>query len=135
MSISRKLKDGLRYKAVSTTYLADFFGITIQAIRNKFVRGSFSVEDLIIYAESLDYEVVLQSKGYENDGGFQVKLGTDDIPEESAERIKTVKTARSKARQHEIEAELQKMTPAEREALLKKVMGLAGDEKNGKDIE
>lgn len=47
MGVSEKLKAALSLKGKKSIELASYYGISPQSMRNKFSRGSFSVEDLI----------------------------------------------------------------------------------------
>lgn len=53
MSVTNKMRALLNVKGKKPQDLADCLGISIQAVRNKFTRGSFSASDLIKVSEYL----------------------------------------------------------------------------------
>lgn len=57
MAISDKLRALLALRGKKSTDLATYYGITPQAMRNKFSRGSFSADDLIKMAMFLGAEL------------------------------------------------------------------------------
>ncbi len=57
MAVSDKVKALLNLKGKKIIDLAEYFGMTQQAMRNKLSRGSFSAEDLIRIATFLDAEL------------------------------------------------------------------------------
>jgi len=57
MAISDKLRALLALKGMKSSDLATYFGISPQAMRNKFSRGSFSADDLIKIASFLGAEL------------------------------------------------------------------------------
>lgn len=57
MAIADKLRALLALKGKKSTDLAAYYGITPQAMRNKFSRGSFSADDLIKMAMFLGAEL------------------------------------------------------------------------------
>ena len=54
MSISNKVKGIMSYKGKKSYELAEYFGISAPAMRNKMSRDSFSAEDLIKIADFLN---------------------------------------------------------------------------------
>ncbi|MPM26494.1 hypothetical protein SDC9_72997 [bioreactor metagenome] len=57
MAISDKLRALLALSGKKSTDLAGYFGISPQAMRNKFSRGSFSADDLIKISVFLDLDL------------------------------------------------------------------------------
>ncbi len=51
MSVSETVRMALAKREMTQTDLAEQWGVTRQAINNKFIRGSFSAEDLMKVAE------------------------------------------------------------------------------------
>jgi transcriptional regulator with XRE-family HTH domain len=58
MAISDKVKALLKLKGKNNQGLADYLGISSQALSNKFYRDSYSGEDLIKIANFLECELV-----------------------------------------------------------------------------
>lgn len=61
MSIAAKIKGLLASSGKDNAGLAQALGISSQALSNKFYRGSFSVNDLLIVAEYTGYELMFVS--------------------------------------------------------------------------
>jgi transcriptional regulator with XRE-family HTH domain len=61
LSISNKIKGMMSSKGKKSYELAEYFGISAPAMRNKMTRGSFSAEDLIKFADYLGYELTFIS--------------------------------------------------------------------------
>ena len=61
MSVSNKIKSMIKAKGLKGYDLAEYFGISHQAFRNKLNRDSFSAEDLIKVAHFLGYELAFIS--------------------------------------------------------------------------
>lgn len=57
MSVNNKIRALLQLKGKKPNELADAFGISAQAMRNKLSRSSFSAEDLIVVANFLGCEL------------------------------------------------------------------------------
>ena len=57
MSVSDKVKAGLKLSGKEIQELADFLKISKQSMSNKFYRDSFSAEDLIKIADFLGYSL------------------------------------------------------------------------------
>ena len=57
MAISGKIKALLKMKGKNNAGLAEYFGISTQALSNKFYRDSFSAVDLIKTAAFLDCDL------------------------------------------------------------------------------
>ena len=72
--VSDKIKALLSMKGKKYNELATLFGISPQAMRNKFVRGSFSADELIMIADFLDCQLA-----FEVDNEQQIILTVDDI--------------------------------------------------------
>ena len=58
MAISDKIKALLKLKNMNNKGLAEYLGISAQALSNKFYRNSYSGEDLIKIADYLGCEIV-----------------------------------------------------------------------------
>lgn len=74
MNISDKIKILLKYKGLKQKDLAPHFGMSEAAIRNKFARGSFSADDLILIAE-----IAGAPLGFEVGSGTRVTFDKGDI--------------------------------------------------------
>ncbi|MDL2301040.1 helix-turn-helix domain-containing protein [Lachnospiraceae bacterium OttesenSCG-928-D06] len=72
--ISDKIKALLNMKGKKYNELATLFEISPQAMRNKFARGSFSADELIMIADFLDCQL-----SFEIDNIQKVILTTDDL--------------------------------------------------------
>ena len=59
MSVSDKVKAGLKLEGKKIEELAKMLGISKQSMSNKFYRNSFSAEDLIKIADFLGYTLTL----------------------------------------------------------------------------
>ena len=73
MAISDKVKALLKLKGMSNKRLAEYLGISDQALSNKFYRDSYSGEDLISIAEFLECELAFIT------GETKIILAADDI--------------------------------------------------------
>lgn len=72
--VSDKIKGLLSMKGKKYKELAQLFGISEQAMRNKFARGSFSADELIMVADFVDCQLA-----FEIDNAQKVLLTKDDI--------------------------------------------------------
>ncbi len=72
--VSDKIKGLLSIKGKKYKELAQLFGISEQAMRNKFVRGSFSADELIMIADFTDCRLA-----FEIDDTQKVFLTTEDM--------------------------------------------------------
>lgn len=72
--VSDKIKGLLSIKGKKYKELAQLFGISEQAMRNKFARGSFSADELIMVADFVDCQLA-----FEIDNAQKVLLTKDDI--------------------------------------------------------
>lgn len=59
MSINNKIRAALSLTGHKPADLAECLGITVQAVRNKFSRDSFSAEDLIRISDYLQCDLAL----------------------------------------------------------------------------
>jgi len=57
MSVSDKIKAGLKLEGKKIEELAEMLGISRQSMSNKFYRNSFSAEDLIKISDFLGYSL------------------------------------------------------------------------------
>jgi transcriptional regulator with XRE-family HTH domain len=73
MSLSNKIKGLMTSKGKKSYELAEYFGISAPAMRNKMSRNSFSAEDLIKVADFLEFELAFISNNQ------KTSLGLDDI--------------------------------------------------------
>lgn len=76
MSIKQKIKGLLVLQNYNEKGLADYFGISVQALRNKISRGSFSAEDLIKISTFLNASLSITCAS-----GDRVELTSDDLKE------------------------------------------------------
>ena len=72
--VSDKIKGLLSMKGKKYKELAQLFGISEQAMRNKFARGSFSADELIMVADFVGCQLA-----FEIDNAQKVLLTKDDI--------------------------------------------------------
>lgn len=72
--VSDKIKALLSMKGKKYKELAQLFGISEQAMRNKFARGSFSADELIQIADFLNCQLA-----FNIDNEQKVILTTDDL--------------------------------------------------------
>lgn len=72
--VSDKIKALLNMKGKKYKELAQLFGISEQAMRNKFARGSFSADELIQIADFLDCQLA-----YNIDNEQKIIFTTDDL--------------------------------------------------------
>lgn len=72
--VSDKIKGLLNMKRKKYKELASLFGISEQAMRNKFVRGSFSADELIMIADFVGCQLA-----FEMDDTQKVLLTTADL--------------------------------------------------------
>lgn len=72
--VSDKIKAMLSMKGKKHNELAGLFGISPQAMRNKFARGSFSADELIMIADFLGCQLL-----FEMDNVQKVILTMDDL--------------------------------------------------------
>lgn len=77
--VSDKIKGLLSMKGKKYKELAQLFGISEQAMRNKFARGSFSADELIMVADFVDCQLA-----FEIDNAQKVLLTKDDIRKPAA---------------------------------------------------
>jgi transcriptional regulator with XRE-family HTH domain len=73
MAISDKIKALLKLKGKNNKGLAEYLGISVQALSNKFYRDSYSGEDLIKIAAYLGCELTFIT------GETKIALSLDDI--------------------------------------------------------
>ena len=74
MSFSNKLKSILSVTGHKPADLADCLGISVQSVRNKIFRGSYSVDDLLKIFDYLECEVTVKTKD-----GIVFPLTIDDV--------------------------------------------------------
>lgn len=72
--VSDKIKGLLSMKGKKYKELAQLFGISEQAMRNKFARGSFSADELIMVADFVGCQLA-----FEIDNFQKVLLTKDDL--------------------------------------------------------
>lgn len=72
--VSDKIKGLLSMKGKRYKELAQLFGISEQAMRNKFARGSFSADELIMIADFVGCQLA-----FEIDNAQKVLLTKDDL--------------------------------------------------------
>ena len=113
MSVTDKVRSLLNLKDEQVKYLADFFGISIQAVRNKFSRGSFSASDLIIIAEALGYELSFLPPNYHPYEDKKITLSIEDLSDEERKQILVAKEVKEKERIQSWVEQLKYMTPSE----------------------
>lgn len=80
MSVTNKLRAVLNIAEKKPADLSECLGVSVQAVRNKFSRDSFSVSDIIKITDSLGWE--LQCKA---PSGQIVSLTIDDIKKTTEE--------------------------------------------------
>lgn len=51
----------MKYKHMSSTEIADLFGISPQAISNKFRRGSWDISEVIKVLEYMDCKLIIEA--------------------------------------------------------------------------
>ena len=73
MAISDKVKALLKLQGKNNKGLAEYLGISDQALSNKFYRDSYSGEDLINIAEFLECELAFLK------GETKIALTSDDV--------------------------------------------------------
>jgi transcriptional regulator with XRE-family HTH domain len=73
MAISDKVKALLKLQGKNNKGLAEYLGISVQALSNKFYRDSYSGEDLIRIAAYLESELAFIA------GSAKIALSADDI--------------------------------------------------------
>lgn len=74
MQITNKIKGLMQIKGKKNVDLANYLGITVQSLSNKFNRGSFSAADLIKIADFLKCELAFIISD-----GQRIALTTDDL--------------------------------------------------------
>ena len=80
MSFSNKLKSILSVTGHKPADLADCLGISVQSVRNKIFRGSYSVDDLLKIFDYLECEVTVKTKADEEEELTDMdKLITDAV--------------------------------------------------------
>ena len=79
MSVTNKIRAMLNIAEKKPSDLADCLGVSVQAVRNKFSRDSFSVNDIIKITDTLGWE--LQCKAPD---GQSITLTIDDIKKPAA---------------------------------------------------
>ena len=62
MSVANKTRALLNLTERKPTDLSECLGISVQAVRNKFSRGSFSISDLLKICAFLDCEMSIHTK-------------------------------------------------------------------------
>jgi transcriptional regulator with XRE-family HTH domain len=115
MSITDKIKQVLYSKDKQTKYLADFLGISVQAVRNKFSRGSFSASDLIIISEALGYELAFIPPNFNPYEDEKFILSIEDLSENEQKQIWLAKNIKEQERIKNWTNQLKNMTPSELE--------------------
>lgn len=84
MSVSNKIRALLNLKDMKPQDLSTCLGISVQAVRNKFTRDSFSVADLIKIASYLDCELLFklnESQKIElSQEDLKAPTGTHEVP-------------------------------------------------------
>jgi transcriptional regulator with XRE-family HTH domain len=73
MAISDKIKALLKLRGKSNSGLAEYLGISVQALSNKFYRGSYSGQDLVKIAAFLECELAFIADS------AKIALTLDDI--------------------------------------------------------
>jgi transcriptional regulator with XRE-family HTH domain len=81
MSVSSKIKALLQLKEKEQVGLAQYLGITKQALSNKFYRDSFSADDLIHIAGFLECELA-----FIVDSSQKISLNSADIREDKSKK-------------------------------------------------
>lgn len=79
MSVANKVRAMLNIAEKKPSDLGQCLGISVQAVRNKFSRDSFSVNDLIKISHSLGWELQLKASD-----GQSIVLTVDDIKKPTA---------------------------------------------------
>ena len=74
MSVTNKVRAMLNISEKKPSDLADCLGVSVQAVRNKFSRDSFSVSDIIKITDTLGWELLCKAPN-----GQFVALTIDDI--------------------------------------------------------
>ncbi|GHU61034.1 hypothetical protein FACS189445_2500 [Spirochaetia bacterium] len=74
MAISDKVKALLKLRGKNNGGLAEYLGISVQALSNKFYRDSYSGEDLIKIAAYLECELAFIA-----DDSIKIALTLDDL--------------------------------------------------------
>ena len=74
MSVTNKIRAMLNIAEKKPSDLADCLGISVQAVRNKFSRDSFSINDIIKITDALGWELSCKAPN-----GQSIVLTTDDI--------------------------------------------------------
>lgn len=74
MSVSNKIRAMLNLAEKKPADLAECLGISVQAVRNKFTRDTFSVSDLVNIAHFLGWEISFTSSD-----GQSIQLTQSDI--------------------------------------------------------
>lgn len=77
MSVSNKVRAILNIKEKKPQDLSECLGISVQAVRNKFTRDSFSMDDLIKISEFLNCTLT-----FEIGDNQRIILDSDDIRKE-----------------------------------------------------
>jgi len=80
MAVNNKVRAMLNIAEKKPSDLDNCLGISVQAVRNKFSRDSFSVSDLIKISDSLGWEMLFKSPT-----GQTVVLSLDDLKNPAAE--------------------------------------------------
>ena len=78
MSFSNKLKSILSVTGHKPADLADCLGISVQSVRNKIFRGSYSIDDLLKIFDYLECEVTVKTKD-----GIVFPLTIDDVRQDA----------------------------------------------------
>ena len=87
MSVSNKLRAILNIAEKKPADLADCLDVSVQAVRNKFSRDSFSVSDIIKISHSLGWELQCKSPN-----GQTVSFSLDDLRTPTATTSNKFKT-------------------------------------------
>lgn len=79
MSVTNKIKFAMAEKNKNISTIAEALKISNQAVSNKLNRGSFSIEDIIIIADCLGYQLAFFS------GDDKIPFTLKDIREKDSE--------------------------------------------------
>mgnify|MGYP000897570670 CR=1 FL=1 len=86
MAISDKIKALMKIRRKGNGDLAEYLGISTQALSNKLYRGSFSAADLIRVATCLDCELAITG----DDGNKITFVESDLLPSATSDRKSVV---------------------------------------------
>lgn len=80
VGFSNKLRSILSVTGHKPADLADCLGISVQSVRNKIFRGSYSIDDLLKIFDYLECEVTVKTKD-----GIVFPLTIDDVRQDADE--------------------------------------------------